>query len=851
MLNIPQCFVHHAWVEWDSSGKGIITRSVRQTGNSFRAARLIDNPDRFLFIDFPRKSDANNLRDYLMEIIRDGVVLAGRRFTFFGITETGIKEGRIICFYEDSEWSVERVLKMCGNLEKVFIDYGPGKYAARLVLSFSSTIETLNVQDSETLEIPDTTADDDTLTTDGCGIIRESTAKVIRRQLRVDSTTTAFQIRRGGIKGLLVAYSDEDFDHICRKADPDCEPDRYELLYRRSMRKYDGGPTVIDVNRVSTAPHRSGAKLNYGLIVLLMTLGISIEPLECLLERQVQDISDISNNRQHALAYIKSDFDAQESGRSQELREMLLAGHDMTEPYLQYMIHKYQNMLYASLQRKFSISVSKACYVFGVVDELDVLKDNEVYVNLPSTVGILEGNILVARNPAYLPSDLRVLDAICCPRLAFIKNCIVFPRKGRTSIPNLMSGGDLDGDKYFVCWDQSIIPRGAQEPTPQDLKSPIAIDSTESSSSWADLRTAADIPRALVDTFVQLHGSKILSRAANEWQSVVKCSTGLASATYPRELARIIAVALDMMKTGADYRLLNIHFQKLKVRYRPSINEDNSSPLEVLRDQMREYINLIRSDFVGGRKFVSLSYRVDPDLVKIRDKHEADWNEHYTEGRNVIITFSQKLENTQPSGPEQETEYEDYNGIRDVPNDKVVREFRERYFQPKSKSDPKMLTLRASAWYCVGYESDNMAFAWLGASFLNCLKKDVKCGKGEEDHPSAQPRPNGKPGITSLGRLQSAVHARMKGVPASVFDSTFTPTPIEYIHSDPCAAHTLPHPSLSIKPFKLKRRTTRSSRRSFIATISSLLDKAIFLALVLLIFRAFNVKSLYVSVSLS
>lgn len=61
------------------------------------------------------------------------------------MVEGGIKEGWVIFFQENRKWTVERVLKMCGDLEKVFLESGPGKYMARLALSFSSTQPTIDV----------------------------------------------------------------------------------------------------------------------------------------------------------------------------------------------------------------------------------------------------------------------------------------------------------------------------------------------------------------------------------------------------------------------------------------------------------------------------------------------------------------------------------------------------------------------------------------------------------------------------------------------------------------------------------------------------------------------------------
>ena len=43
---------------------------------------------------------------------------------------------------------------------------------------------------------------------------------------------------------------------------------------------------------------------------------------------------------------------------------------------------------------------------------------------------------------------------------------IIFPRDGR-AIPPMISNGDLDGDLYFVCWDELVV-EGAQDPTNEE-----------------------------------------------------------------------------------------------------------------------------------------------------------------------------------------------------------------------------------------------------------------------------------------------------------------------------------------------------------------------------------------------
>lgn len=83
-------------------------------------------------------------------------------------------------------------------------------------------------------------------------------------------------------------------------------------------------------------------------------------------------------------------------------------------------------------------------------------------------------------------SDLRILNAVDKPELKHLKDCIgrghfctsdllVFPRTGKRPLTDMMSGGrrasaaltcsgDLDGDLYFVCWDENLIPPGEAEP---------------------------------------------------------------------------------------------------------------------------------------------------------------------------------------------------------------------------------------------------------------------------------------------------------------------------------------------------------------------------------------------------
>ncbi len=64
---------------------------------------------------------------------------------------------------------------------------------------------------------------------------------------------------------------------------------------------------------------------------------------------------------------------------------------------------------------------------------------------------------MITRNPCTHPGDIRVLTGVDRPEFAHLTNVVVFSSKGFRPVCNMMAGGDLDGDVYFVCWDKKLM----------------------------------------------------------------------------------------------------------------------------------------------------------------------------------------------------------------------------------------------------------------------------------------------------------------------------------------------------------------------------------------------------------
>lgn len=149
----------------------------------------------------------------------------------------------------------------------------------------------------------DLRAPDGSLHTDGCGLIRGSFAREICVVLKLPLDTSGmsltcdavlwhfvilccadvrfpvFQIRRGGVKGLLISYPDEDFECLCNNRNKLLDKrevgSEIVLAFRASMLKYEGGPTMLELNDHSVRSNH--ARLNESFILLLLTNGVRIE----------------------------------------------------------------------------------------------------------------------------------------------------------------------------------------------------------------------------------------------------------------------------------------------------------------------------------------------------------------------------------------------------------------------------------------------------------------------------------------------------------------------------------------------------------------------------------------------
>ena len=144
------------------------------------------------------------------------------------------------------------------------------------------------------------------------------------------------------------------------------------------------------------------------------------------------------------------------------------------------------------LEERMNISIGRSTYAYIIADPLAILKEGEVHFCFSNTFDdpksgfsdvALDGlDVLVARSPSHLPSDIQKVRATYHRELARYKDVMVFPSRGRRALADYLSGGDYDGDKVWVCWDPKIVEpfRNSEVPEcPEPAFFGITIDSTK------------------------------------------------------------------------------------------------------------------------------------------------------------------------------------------------------------------------------------------------------------------------------------------------------------------------------------------------------------------------------------
>jgi hypothetical protein len=188
--------------------------------------------------------------------------------------------------------------------------------------------------------------------------------------------------------------------------------------------------------------------------VLLHTLGIT---QETLLAKQAQYLDFLRKASQgdlrvafQFLSYID---------RTDLAEKLLMEGISSVLATLRSLVkQEYARMINKRDEQRCRILIPQSRLLFGVCDPTAKdgssgrLQEGECFLRITHDGDglartIINTEVLVTRNPCLHPGDLQKFKAVDVPEFAHLTDCIVFSTKGHRPSADLMSGGDLDGDK--------------------------------------------------------------------------------------------------------------------------------------------------------------------------------------------------------------------------------------------------------------------------------------------------------------------------------------------------------------------------------------------------------------------
>ena len=406
---------------------------------------------------------------------------------------------------------------------------------------------------------------------DGCGMIGPELAAQVTLKLQLSSPPSAFQIRFAGFKGVVVVNRHVEGLHL-----------------RPSMNKFEcaHSRTLEILNHSQSFP----GYLNRQIVMILSARGVSDAVFTTL---QHEHLMGLSEGRDLKLPFLPG------------INEL-----PADDPFKRALIRIHYQRACRDLLTRTRIAVPRSRVLMGVVDESGELAEGQVYCHV-SGQGTIEGTVLVAKNPCMHPGDLRVLEAVRCEALASLKDVLVFPRRGCRPIADMCSGSDLDGDLYFVCWDERLIPPILRE-EPMDYSGLPAVELSNPVS-------VSDVHEFVVNYMANdrlgsiANAHLVLSDRFPEGVRNAACTT----------LARIFSLAVDFPKTGFMAQL-------------PSAAKIDAYP---------DFMGKKGHPSYASQKIIGQLYRQVLDLAhQMSDSSESIIEENSTTATGVFGTFKRGIQ---------------------------------------------------------------------------------------------------------------------------------------------------------------------------------------------------------------
>jgi len=417
-------------------------RAMRQSGWMVR--------DRFIrvLIDL-REPFASSMVDWLAS----NPVLCGRRYEF--LFDKGVsKNTKCFLFAPTLGMTRDDFLRSLG----CFSDVQPAKTGDRIGLAFSQTAPIAELKPAQIIAMPEVTRNGYRFS-DGCGVMGLGVARKVQQAFNLKRIPGAIQVRLGGVKGMLSLKIDFDHDSVG---------------IRPSQVKFSSTSRILEVKKHSRAIKGQDAWIFRDLVYILD----QSVPSNVFYKLATFTACELALKYDYSCTSLRNMVRRMHCTAEEEYwRNVLRNGRKMNGSH--FSISEIERIKDEMKTPKEKVKLRCSVQIYqGVMDEYDMLEEGQILVGN----GAVTGSVLVARSPALFPGDIQRAEAIRGfredARYIHLNECVVFSSMGARPLADMLGGGDLDGDEFFVINDAAILDNATMA-EPHDYGSSTANTSGE------------------------------------------------------------------------------------------------------------------------------------------------------------------------------------------------------------------------------------------------------------------------------------------------------------------------------------------------------------------------------------